>query len=288
MALWLSARFRGWGYALLAVPALAWLVLFFIAPLLIVLVISFMTRGTGGLPVLPFTLEHYNRAFGTYGTVIGQSVRFSLITTVVCLLIGYPIAYFIKTRTTRLGKTLALFLVILPFWSNFLIRTYAWKFMLAREGFINGVLLEAGIISQPIQLLNTEFAVLVGLIYGMLPFMVLPIYASLERFDFHYVEAAQDLGASAWSVFWRVILPMTLPGVVAGCVLVFIPTIGSYIIPDMLGGNRGLMIATLLAGQLTGSGNMPQGAAISMVLLAMVVIPVALYVRSGNAEVRHG
>lgn len=148
-------------------------VLFFVAPLLIVLIISFMTRGTGGLPVLPFTLEHYSRAFGTYGTVIGQSVRFALITTVFCLVMGYPIAYFIKTRTTRFGKTLALFLVILPFWTNFLIRTYAWKFLLAREGFLNGVLLEAGIISQPIQLLNTEFAVLVGLIYGMLPFMVL-------------------------------------------------------------------------------------------------------------------
>lgn len=288
MASWLSARTRGWGYALLSVPALVWLVLFFVAPLLIVLIISFMTRGTGGLPVLPFTLEHYSRAFGTYGTVIGQSVRFALITTVFCLVMGYPIAYFIKTRTTRFGKTLALFLVILPFWTNFLIRTYAWKFLLAREGFLNGVLLEAGIISQPIQLLNTEFAVLVGLIYGMLPFMVLPIYASLERFDFHYVEAAQDLGASAWSVFWRVMLPMTLPGVLAGCVLVFIPTIGSYITPDLLGGNRGLMIATLLAGQLTGSGNMPQGAAISMVLLAMVVIPIAIYVKSGKAEAQHG
>lgn len=288
MASGLSTLTRGRGYALLSVPAVVWLVLFFVAPLLIVLSISFMTRGTGGLPVFPLTLDNYERTFNTFGSVIWQSVRFALITTLVCLLLGYPMAYFIRTRTSRWGKGVALFLVILPFWTNFLIRTYAWKFLLAREGFINNLLLQVGITQEPLKLLNTEFAVLLGLVYGMLPFMVLPIYASLERFDFHFVEAAQDLGASAWSVFWRVMLPMTLPGVIAGCVLVFVPTIGSYITPDMLGGNKGLMIATLLASQLTGSGNMPQGAAISMVLLAMVVIPIGVYLWSGRQAVRHG
>jgi spermidine/putrescine transport system permease protein len=288
MATRLSTLVRSRGYALLSLPAVLWLVFFFVAPLLIVFAISFMTRGNGGLPVFPLTLDNYNRTFNTFGGVIWQSVRFSIITTVICLLMGYPIAYFIKTRKTRWGKNFALFLVILPFWTNFLIRTYAWKFLLAREGFLNGLLLESGLITEPLKILNTEFAVMLGLVYGMLPFMVLPIYASLERFDFHYVEAAQDLGANAWHVFWRVLLPMTLPGVIAGCVLVFIPTIGSYITPDMLGGNEGLMISTLLASQLTGSGNMPQGAAISMVLLSMVLIPIFIYLRTGNREARNG
>lgn len=289
MASRLSTFTRGQrGYTLLALPAMLWLVLFFVAPLVIVLGISLMTRGTGGLPVFPLTINNYERTFNTYGSVIWQSVRISLLTTLICLLLGYPMAYFIRTRHSSWGKGLALVAVILPFWTNFLIRTYAWKFLLAREGLINSWLMQSGITQQPIQILNTEFAVQLGLVYGMLPFMVLPIYATLERFDFHFVEAAQDLGASAWAVFWRVMLPMTLPGVVAGCVLVFVPTIGSYITPDVLGGNKGLMIATLLASQLTGSGNMPQGAAISMVLLAMVVIPIGLYLWTGRQGVQRG
>jgi len=288
MALRLRGLLRAQGYALLSAPAVIWLVLFFVAPVFIVLGISFMSRGTGGLPVPPLTLDNYTRTFNVFGGVIWQSVRFALLTTVVCLLLGYPMAYFIKTRRTRWAKGVALFLVILPFWTNFLIRTYAWRFLLAREGLINNLLLTLGLVDAPLQILNTEFAVILGLVYGMLPFMVLPIYASMERFDFRYIEAAQDLGAGAWSAFWRVLLPMTLPGVIAGCVLVFVPSIGSYITPDLLGGNRGLMIATLLASQLTGSGNMPQGAAISIVLLMMVVVPIAIYVWTGRKEGQRG
>jgi len=288
MATRLSGLLRGRGYALLSAPAVIWLVFFFLAPVVIVLCISLMTRGTGGQPVLPLTVDNYTRTFTVFGSVIWQSIEFALITVVVCLLLGYPMAYFIRTRQSRWAKNLAIFLVILPFWTNFLIRTYAWRFLLAREGLINGTLMQLGLITEPIQFLNTEFAVVLGLVYGMLPFMVLPIYASMERFDFRFVEAAQDLGANAWSTFWRVLLPMTLPGVIAGCVLVFVPTIGAYITPDMLGGNRGLMIGTLLTGQLTGSGNMPQGAAISMVMLAMVVVPIAVYVWTGRREGSRG
>jgi spermidine/putrescine transport system permease protein len=278
----LSGLVRGRGYALLSLPAVFWLVFFFLLPLFIVLGISFMTRGTGGLPVFPLTLDNYSRTFGTFGGIILKSVWFAFLTMVFSLLLGYPIAYFIKTRRSALGRNVALFMVILPFWTNFLIRTYAWKFSLAKEGLLNNTLLSLGIIQQPIQILNTEFAVMLGLVYGMLPFMVLPIYASLERFDFHFVEAAQDLGATAWQVFWRVMLPMTLPGVLAGCVLVFVPSIGSYVTPTMLGGNEGVMIGTLLESQLKGSGNMPLGAAISIVLLSMVVIPITVYLRTGR------
>jgi spermidine/putrescine transport system permease protein len=162
MALRLRGLLRAQGYALLSAPAVIWLVLFFVAPVFIVLGISFMSRGTGGLPVPPLTLDNYTRTFNVFGGVIWQSVRFALLTTVVCLLLGYPMAYFIKTRRTRWAKGVALFLVILPFWTNFLIRTYAWRFLLAREGLINNLLLTLGIVDAPLQILNTEFAVILG------------------------------------------------------------------------------------------------------------------------------
>jgi spermidine/putrescine transport system permease protein len=195
---------------------------------------------------------------------------------------GYPLALFIRTRQSAVLRRLALFLIILPFWTNFLVRTYAWRMLLGREGVINNVLQTFGATGEPLQLLNTEFAVMVGLVYGFLPFMVLPIYASVERFDFHFVEAAFDLGANKWQTFWRVMLPMTLPGVLAGCVLVFIPAIGAFVTPDLLGGRQGLMIGNLIQSQFGATGNLPLGAAMSMVMLSLVLIPLVIYVRAGR------
>jgi spermidine/putrescine transport system permease protein len=266
---------------LLAVPAIVWLVLFFLLPLAIVLLVSFMTRGSrGAFYTFPLTLEHYERIFGpVFFPVFVDSVWIAFETTAICLLVGYPLAFFISTRKSRFMQQFSLFLVILPFWTNFLVRTYAWRVILGNEGIINSTLLNLGLITEPIQLLNTDFAVLIGLVYGFLPFMVLPIYASVERFDFRLVEAAHDLGANDWFAFWRIVLPLTLPGVIAGAILVFIPAIGSFITPDLLGGTQGLMIGTLVQRQFGGSGNWPLGAAASIVMMLLVGVSLLAYSR---------
>lgn len=272
------------GAFLLAFPTIFWLFFFFILPLFIVLVVSFLSRGQGGVGVLPFTLEHYERSFGVFSPVLWRSLNIALVTTVVCLLIGYPLAFFISTRRSSFGRQFGLFLVILPFWTNFLVRTFAWRILLGDEGTINGFLTGIGLIEEPLKMLNTPFAVLLGLVYGFLPFMVLPIYASVERFNFRFVEAAHDLGANDWRAFWRVVFPLTLPGVVAGCALVFIPSVGSFVTPDLLGGTRGLMIGNLIQRQFGGSGNMPLGSALSIIMMAVVMISLLIYVRLGTGQ----
>ncbi len=268
---------------LLAVPAVLWLILFFLLPLLIVVLVSFLTRGSGGTITLPLTLDHYQRIFGPiYFPVFLNSIWVSLLTTVVCLIAGYPLAFYVSTRKSKRAQNIALFLVILPFWTNFLVRTYAWRMILGTDGTINETLMNLHIISQPLQLLNTRFAVLVGLIYGELPFMILPIYTSIERFDFRLVEAAHDLGANDWRAFWRVVFPLTLPGVIAGCILVFIPSIGAFITPDLLGGTQGIMIGNLINQQFHGTGNWPLGSAASVVMMGLVMLGLVVYTRLGN------
>ena len=268
---------------LLAIPAVVWLIVFFLLPLLIVLLVSFMTRGRDGTIVFPLTLEHYQRIFGPiYFPVFVKSIWIALLTTIVCLLAGYPLAFYIATRKSKRAQNLALFLVILPFWTNFLVRTYAWRVLLGTEGTINETLLNIGLIGEPLPLLNTQFAVLIGLIYGELPFMVLPIYTSVERFDFRLVEAAHDLGGNDFKAFMRVVLPLTLPGVIAGCILVFIPSIGAFITPDLLGGTQGIMIGNLINQQFHGTGNWPLGSAASVVMMGLVMIGLLVYARMGN------
>jgi spermidine/putrescine transport system permease protein len=268
---------------LLALPAIIYLGVFFVIPLMFVFVISLMTRGSGrggeGFYTMPFTLQAYQDALGRiYGPVIIDSVVIAFITTIFCLLLGYPLAFFIATRKSKAKQQFALFLVILPFWTNFLVRTYTWRIILGNEGIINGFLQGIGLTTGPIQMLNTDFAVLVGLIYGYLPFMVLPIYASVERFDFRLVEAGYDLGANDWRAFWRIVLPLTLPGVVAGMILVFIPVIGALVTPELLGGTQGIMIGSLIQNQfLKSGGNWPLGAAISWVMLAFMMIALMIY-----------
>lgn len=280
----MNASFRNTqlGGFLLALPAIFWLSIFFILPLVIVLVVSFMSRGGAGVPMLPLTLEHYERSFDVFSPVLLRSMWIAVLTTVVCLVVGYPLAFFISTRRSAVVRSLCIFLVILPFWTNFLIRTYAWRILLGEEGTINAFLEAIGLIQEPLGMLNTPFAVLVGLVYGFLPFMILPIYASVERFDFRFVDAAHDLGANDWRAFWRVVFPMTLPGVYAGCALVFIPAVGAFITPDLLGGTRGLMIGNLIQRQFGGSGNMPLGSALSIIMMAVVMISLMVYIRLGT------
>jgi spermidine/putrescine transport system permease protein len=276
----------------LSLPAIIWLLVFFILPVLIVVAISFLTptsNGRGG--ELPLTLKHYADAFDffktrpVYSPIILRSIWISLLTTVLCLLMGYPLAFFISTRQHPRMRQFAMFLIILPFWTNFLVRTYALKTIIAPEGPLSGLLTSIGALHGPLDLLNTREAVIIGLVYSYLPFMVLPIYASVERFDFHFVEAANDLGANDWKAFWRVVFPMTLPGVVAGFILVFIPTIGAFVTPDLLGGTQGLMISNLIQQNIRGAGaNYPRGSALSVVLMMMVTIGVIIYLQYGDRE----
>lgn len=276
MSNWLKRNQDNGG--ILAAPTVLWLLVFFVLPLVIVLVVSFMSRGRGGVAELPLTIRHYQRSFGVFSIILSRSIGLAALTTVVCLLVGYPLAFFISTRRRRRVQQVALFLVILPFWTNFLIRTYAWRILLGDEGLINGILGNLGLISEPLHMLNTQFAVLVGLVYGFLPFMVLPIFASVERLNFRYVDAAQDLGANDARAFLRVVLPLTMPGVLAGCALVFIPSVGAFVTPDLLGGAKGLMIGNLINNQFGGSGNMPLGSALSIVMMAVVMISLLAYV----------
>ncbi len=268
----------------LALPTILWLVVFFVLPLVAVLAFSFMSRGRGGVAIMPFTLEHYERTFGVFFIILRRSIGLAAIATIICLIVGYPLAFFISTRRRRIVQQVALFLVILPFWTNFLIRTYAWRILLGEEGLINGLLLSLSLISEPLTLLNTQLAVLIGLVYGFLPFMTLPIYASVERFNFRYVDAAHDLGANDTRAFLRVVLPLTLPGVLAGCALVFIPSVGAFVTPDLLGGTKGLMIGNLINKQFGGSGNMPLGSALSIVMMAVVMISLLVYVFANRRD----
>ncbi|UCH27990.1 MAG: ABC transporter permease [Trueperaceae bacterium] len=243
-----------------------------------------MSRGPGGVPVMPLTIDHYERTFGVFARVTWRTVRFAGLTTLYCLLLGYPLAFFISRRLHPRTRLILLFLVLLPFWTNFLVRTYALITILQREGFLNGILERLGLIQDPIQFLFTPSAVILGLVYGYLPFMVLPIYAAAERLDLRFVEAAYDLGANDWNAFWRVVFPLTLPGVIAGSMLVFIPAIGAFVTPDLMGGTKGLMIGNLVQSQFRGRGNIPLGSAVSMVLLVIVFIGVLVYTRFGNRE----
>jgi spermidine/putrescine transport system permease protein len=249
--------------------------------------IRIITALIGGLLVGgAFALNVVQFVPGVYLRVVINSIWIAFMTTVVCLLLGYPLAFYIGTRKNTWVKNLTLFLVILPFWTNFLVRTYAWRVILGTEdGVINAALQSIGLISEPLQMMFTPGAVLVGLVYGFLPFMVLPIYASVERFDFRYVEASHDLGANDFWAFVRVVFPMTLPGVVAGCILVFIPAIGAFVTPELLGGTSVAMLGKTITDQFRGSGgNWPRGAAFSMVMMAVVMLSLMIYVRFGSKQ----
>lgn len=272
---------------LLALPTVFWLVAFFAIPLVIMLAVSFLTRKNNPSDYnTPITVENYEEIFTEpLVSTLTRSIRIALQTTIICFVIGYPLAFFISTRKSSFMRQFYLFLVILPFWTNFLVRTYAWQVILGNRGVFNEFLMWVGIIERPLQLIYTEGAVLLGLVYGFLPFMVLPIYASVERFNFRMVEAGHDLGANDWYVFWRIVFPMTLPGVVAGWILVFIPAIGAYVTPNLLGGTEGFMVGNLIERLFrTNGGSWPLGAAASIALMGIVAISLYVYQRFANDE----
>ena len=264
-------------WALLA-PGTFWLLLFFLVPILIMFVYSLMPRGVYGGVEPGFTLEHYRRFFNPlYLQILNRTFLWSIAATVICLLMGYPLAYVIA-RSGK-WKNLLMFLVVLPFWTSFLVRTFAMIFLLRDTGFINTMLMNAGLIRQPIEMLYTPFAVMTGLVYGFLPFMVLPVYASLEKLDLSLLEAAEVLGARPAARFLKVTLPLSLPGVVAGCLLVFIPSLGSFLTSDLLGGAKQVMIGNLIQNQFSAARNWPFGSAASFIVMALVLAAVVAYLR---------
>lgn len=282
---------------LLCAPALVVLVLAASGPLLIVLVYSFLTPGNMGGVVWQFSTEAWFRVFlrrdifapdlvtlnEAHLAIFWRSIWLSFQTTVICILLGFPTAWFIATRPPG-SRTIWLFLITIPFWTNLLIRTFAIQEMLRNNGTINGLLLWLGVIEQPIQLLFTDFAILLGMAYVFLPLMVLPLYAAMEKLDFRLVEAAYDLYASRARVLWHVILPLVKPGLIAGSILVFIPAIGAYVTPRVLGGGRQMMLGNLIELQFGQGRNWPLGSALALVLLAIVLAALVVYLRTVGAE----
>ena len=284
----LKPRSKG---ALLAAPAAIYLILFFTIPLLLLVGMSFLRRGANPSDVqLPVTLQNYTEIFrDPVFSILLRSIRISLIATFTCFLLGYPLACFIGTRKKVWFRQVLLFLVVLPFWSNFLVRTYAWQLILGRRGILNEVLVsQLGFIDDPLEILGTETAVILGLVYGYLPFMVLPIYAVVDRFNFTLVEAGHDLGANDWDVFWEVVFPLTLPGVAVGWILVFIPSIGAFITPNLLGGTKGFMIGNYVNSQFNeAGGSWAIGSASSIAIMVLVSIALVAYIQFGPHEDAH-
>ncbi|MEZ5857913.1 MAG: ABC transporter permease [Geminicoccaceae bacterium] len=288
---------RNW---LLAAPALALLLIGASGPLLIVLVYSFLEPGDYSGVIWKFTPRAWFEIFlkrdifdGTLGvadahlTIFWRSVRLSLLTTLITILLGFPTAWFIATRP-RSQRALWLFLITIPFWTNLLIRTFAIMEVIRNQGVLNTVLLQAGLIAEPIQILYTDTAVLIGMTYVYLPLMVLPLYAAIDRFDFRLAEAGYDLYASRLQVLRRVILPLVRPGLIAGSILVFVPSLGAYVTPRVLGGGKNMMIGNFIELQFGQGRNWPLGAALSMLLLLIVMAALLFYVRVSGRENPHG
>lgn len=278
----------------LVLPGLLWMVLFLIVPLLLIVVLSLAWRGEYG-PVdwganvgeffSRLSFDNYVRLVDPlYMGVLWTSLRMAAMTTAICLVVGYPVAYFLARSATRL-RNLLLFLLLIPFWTNFLIRIYAWMLLLRTEGLVNRSLVAIGLIPEPLQIMYTPTAVMIAMVYEFLPFMILPLYTSLEKLDPALLEAASDLYARPLRTFLRVTLPLSLPGVIAGTILVFIPTMGMFVVPDLMGGARTALVGNLVQRQFLAARDWPFGAAASMVLMALTLLATLLYTRvSGFGE----
>ena len=286
---------NGW---LLSAPALVILTIAAAGPLLIVLVYSFLLPGQYGNVEWGFSLQGwrsilYSKDIFTdeyvladaHLTIFWRSVKLSLLTTAATFAVGFPTAWFIATRPPK-ARALWLFLITIPFWTNLLIRTFAINQVIRNEGLLNTALIALGVIDQPLQLTYTDTAVLIGMVYVYLPLMVLPLFAAIDRFDMRLLEASYDLYASRWQVLTRIILPITRPGIVAGSILVFVPCLGAYVTPRILGGGKLMMVGNFIELQFGQGRNWPLGAAISILLLIIVTAALLVYVRAVNGEKR--
>jgi len=262
-------------------PSLVWLGLFFVCPLMVMLFYSFARRGEYGGVEYIFGLWNYLQSFDSlYLIIYWRSIWIAALTTIICLFISYPVAYFIALKAKKQWKGVLLILAVVPFWTSFLIRTYAWMMLLRTEGLLNTLLINLHIIDAPLKMLYTDWAVLIGLIYGELPFMILPLYASLEKLDTKLLEAAMDLGANRLATFLKVTVPLTKVGIITGVILVFIPSLGAFVTPDLLGGAKSIMIGNLIQNQFA-QRNQPFGASLSFLLTALVLILLWIGLRAG-------
>jgi spermidine/putrescine transport system permease protein len=282
---------------LLLAPALVVLLFAASGPLLIVVIYSFLTPGDFGGVVWRFSTEGWFRVFlsrdifdpdvvtwnAAHGSIFWRSISLSLQTTLICALLGFPTAWFIATRPAS-SRQIWLFLITIPFWTNLLIRTFAIQEVIRNEGLVNTLLIRAGLVEAPIQMLYTDFAILVGMAYVFLPLMVLPLFAAMDRMDMRLLEAGYDLYAGRWQVLRHVILPQVRPGLIAGSILVFIPAIGAYVTPRILGGGRSLMLGNLIELQFGQGRNWPLGAALALSLLIIVVVALVIYIRATGRD----
>ena len=279
--------------AVIAIPYI-WLLLLFLLPFIYVLKISFaetiyartpysslLIWGDSWLPSIKASFDNYLFLFSDslYIKAYLSSLKIAFISTIVTLIIGYSIAYSVARAPTR-WRGILLMLVILPFWTSFLIRVYAWIGILKTEGLLNLALMSIGIIEKPLMIMNTDLAVYIGIVYSYLPFMILPLYANLEKMDMSLLEAAADLGCRPFKTFWTVTVPLSLSGIIAGCFLVFIPVMGEFVIPDLLGGSETLMIGKVLWTEFFYNRDWPVASAVAILLLAILVVPIMLYQRS--------
>ncbi len=284
----------------------SWLAVFFFLPFLILAYISFVDMGNDIHPFKPLwdsaagvvnlKYENYVSIFRAEGGALfdtlylesyGRSIKYAFATATLCLAIGYPFAYFLARASAHLRPAL-LMMVMLPFWTSFLLRVYAWKGILADQGLLNQLLLALGLTHEPIQMLYTDVSMLVGMTYVYLPFMVLPLYANLVKLDYRLLEAAYDLGATPWKAFWLVTVPLSRAGIIAGFMLVFIPALGEFVIPSLLGGPENLMIGRVVWDEMFTANNWPRASALAVVMIGAIVVPLALYYRHrGHAEAQH-
>jgi spermidine/putrescine transport system permease protein len=286
----MRGQIKGWtlGLAGLLAPVTFWLGLFFLVPLLLILAYSFGTSGPYGGITLGFNPGNYLNVFDPlYLEIVARTFVIATVNTLICLLLGYPLAYFIAFKGRR-WRNLLILLVMVPFWTSFLIRAYAWVVILNGNGVANKSLQFLGITDEPVNLIFTPGAVTIGMAYAYLPFMILPLYASLEKLDVQLKEAAQDLGASRWHTFWRVTFPLSMPGMIAGSILVFIPSAGEFVIPDLLGGSRTVLMGNLVQQQFLQARDWAFGSALAMILAALLLAAILFYVRKVGTDKLEG
>ncbi|EGR0085945.1 spermidine/putrescine ABC transporter permease PotB [Vibrio vulnificus] len=261
---------------------IGWLVLFVLIPNLMIIGTSFLTRDEANLIEMTFTLDNYARLLDPlYVKVLLHSFYMAIVATLICLVVGYPFAY-IVAKMPHKWRPFMLFLVIVPFWTNSLIRTYGLKIVLGTQGILNKALLSIGLIDTPMRIMFTETAVMIGLVYILLPFMILPLYSAIEKLDDTYIEAAKDLGANKFQTLTKVILPLTMPGIIGGCLLVLLPALGMFYISDLLGGAKNLLIGNVIKSQVLNARDWPFGAATSIALTIAMAIMLYAYYRAGK------
>ena len=268
----------------LLAPSCLWMLAFFLLPLGLMLAVSFATRGAYGGVEWVLTWDNYRELLDPlYWRIYGRSFLLAASTTVLCALLGFPLAYLMAASPPR-QQRVWLFLILIPFWTNFLVRTYAWMGLLRSDGLLSAWLMALGVTAAPLEILYTDAAVLIGLVYGYLPFMVLPLYVALERMDPAWLEAGYDLYAGEWAVFWRIVMPAARPGLVAGSVLVFVPALGAYLTPDLLGGSRSMMLGNLIQHEFLVIRDWPLGSAASIVLMLGVLLGAWLFMSRGARQ----